>query len=97
MLASLKALSPPQSQPTKLPTMNDDRVSRFLGVQICSDLHLESIRPWPPVDLTAIVKPSARYLALVGDIGVLTHDAEKRYEFFLLEIGTLIPLLSGVM
>eukprot|EP01102_Stenamoeba_stenopodia_P002123 TRINITY_DN11892_c0_g1_i2.p1 TRINITY_DN11892_c0_g1~~TRINITY_DN11892_c0_g1_i2.p1 ORF type:complete len:577 (+),score=112.32 TRINITY_DN11892_c0_g1_i2:28-1758(+) len=95
VFSSLKALSPPSTSTStqegmeqiRFPVASSPRVSRFVGIQICSDLHLEGIRPWPPRDITAIVKPAAKYLALVGDIGVLTHDTDKRYEHFLLEMA----------
>ena len=52
-----------------------------MRIQIASDLHLESIKPLPPV--TELIVPSADTLGLLGDIFTLRQSED--YEAWLTE------------
>jgi len=63
-----------------------------LEIQLASDIHLEVGHE----DLDALIKPKAKYLALIGDIGVV-HNPEKYEQFLLLQAKNFekVFVLSG--
>ena len=66
-----------------------------IAIQIASDLHLE-FQEGKPIDYSAIIKPSAPILALLGDIGLpMTNSV---YADFLLNMANqfqLVLVLAG--
>lgn len=73
-----RSLELPNS-PTRTVSPREGPVGGGPTVQFCSDLHLENCGE-DPIDFSAIIRPEAKILALLGDIG---YPAESHYEDFL--------------
>eukprot|EP01130_Rhizamoeba_saxonica_P004674 TRINITY_DN1897_c0_g1_i4.p1 TRINITY_DN1897_c0_g1~~TRINITY_DN1897_c0_g1_i4.p1 ORF type:complete len:348 (+),score=72.42 TRINITY_DN1897_c0_g1_i4:840-1883(+) len=59
-----------------------------VDIQICSDLHIEFGHP-----TEYLVSPRAKYLALLGDIGVLSQSKKGQYREFVLDMANKFEIV----